>query len=191
MTYLMSSSARKHYRAMTSFFKGSVAMTFLTDSSARKHDTFTEPWPTFFKGSAAMTFLTDLSARRNYRATTYLFQVLHGHLNLLQVLLTLGQLCVHLASQLDQQTDNKKSVCSVVQKWQCSANSYRKSGCKRRDILNAVQGTEASRGPSVLLLFVFQPTDHFKTIPSIFSQAQHPSSNAPSSASSLLILCCH
>ena len=64
----------------------------------------------------AMTFLMDSSARTHYRATTYLFQVLHGHLNLLQVLLTLGQLCVHLASQLDQQTDNKKSVCSVVQK---------------------------------------------------------------------------
>ena len=133
MTFLTDSSARKHYRAMTYFFKGSVAMTFLTDSSARKHYTFTEPWPTFFKGSVAMTFLTDSSARTPYRATAYLFQVLHGHLNLLQVLLTLGQLCVHLASQLDQQTDKKKkSVCSIVQKWQCSENSYRKSVWKKK-----------------------------------------------------------
>ena len=39
---------------------------------------------------------------------TYLFQVFHGHLNLLQVLFTFGQLRVHLAPQLNQQTDNKK-----------------------------------------------------------------------------------
>ena len=179
----------------STFFKGSVAMTFLTDSSARKHYTFTEPWPPFFKGSMAMTFLMDSSARTHYRATTYLFQVLHGHLNLLQVLLTLGQLCVHLASQLDQQTDNKKSVCSVVQKWQCSENSYIKSVWKRqkKNILNAVhtmQGTEASKGPSVYFCFV-QPADHFRMIPSIILQAQHPTLNAPSSASSLLILSCH
>ena len=118
-----------YYRTTTYFFKGSVSMTFLTDSSARKHY---RAMTYFFKGSVAMTFLTDSSARTPYRATAYLFQVLHGHLNLLQVLLTLGQLCVHLAPQLDQQTDNKKSVCSIVQKWQCSENSYRKSVWKKK-----------------------------------------------------------
>lgn len=129
--FFMDSSARPGCitEPRPTFFKGSVSMTFLTDSSARKHY---RAMTYFFKGSVAMTFLTDSSARTPYRATAYLFQVLHGHLNLLQVLLTLGQLCVHLAPQLDQQTDNKKSVCSIVQKWQCSENSYRKSVWKKK-----------------------------------------------------------